>query len=445
MSLPVVAIVGRPNVGKSSLLNCLAGKRIAIVDATPGVTRDRISVPCALGNGPEAKYVELVDTGGMGIEDTADLTEHVETQITYAIAAATLILFIVDAREGLAPLDRHVAERLRRCDKPVLLLANKVDRLKMASELGDLHRLGFGEPMAISATHSLGISDLLERIAETLGDAAVDTPPEPVMKLAVVGKRNAGKSTFINALAGQQRVIVHEAPGTTRDSVDVTIELGGRTFTLIDTAGVRKKKSLADDIEFYSYHRAMRSIRRCDVVAMMIDASVPISQVDKSLAGVIAEQFKPVVLTVNKWDLVKDKAIADDYEGYFAKTFPHLAYAPISLTSATQARNVRATIELGEELFDQARTRVPTGPLNAVVGDILKLRGPSHKGGTRRPKILYVSQIATAPPTIVCFVNDLRSFRGNYERFLLNQLRERLPFSEVPIRLIFRSRRSRRK
>jgi len=262
------------------------------------------------------------------------------------------------------------------------------------------------------------------------------------MKLAVVGKRNAGKSTFINMLAGQQRVIVSEKPGTTRDSVDVTIELAGRTFTLIDTAGARKKKSLTDDVEFYSYRRALRSIRRADVVALLTDASMPISQVDKSLAGMIAEQFKPVVLVVNKWDLAAGAAEAEDYQEYLTKVLPALSFAPISLTVATKGTNVARTVALAEELFAQANTRETTAKLNAVVEEIVALRGPSHKAGTRPPKILYASQVAVAPPTIVCFVNDTRSFDAGYQRFLLNRFREHLPFAEVPIRLILRQRRS---
>ncbi|MHC4982659.1 MAG: ribosome biogenesis GTPase Der [Planctomycetota bacterium] len=447
MSLPIVAIVGRPNVGKSSLLNRLVGRRIAIVDRTPGVTRDRISAPLPIGepqrDGAAGRYVELVDTGGMGIEDSKDLTGQVEDQIDYAIASAALILFVVDAREGLTGLDRHVAERLRRQDKPVILLANKVDSDDQMSEIHELHALGFGEPMAISATHARGTAELFDLICERLAGAA-DIRAEPVMKLAVVGKRNAGKSTFINALAGEQRVIVAEAPGTTRDSVDVTIELDGRTLMVIDTAGIRKRRRIASDVEFYGYHRAMRSIRRADVVAMMIDAAVPVSQVDKRLAGQIAEQFKPVALVVNKWDLARGAAGGEDYAEYLGKTFPELSFAPISLTVATEGTNVNETVRLAEQLFKQANTRVGTAELNATIKEIQALRGPSHKAGTRPPKILYASQVATAPPMIVCFVNDVRSFDAGYQRFLLNRLRERLPFAEVPIRLLLRQRRSKK-
>jgi GTP-binding protein len=260
------------------------------------------------------------------------------------------------------------------------------------------------------------------------------------MKLAIVGKRNAGKSTFINALAGEQRVIVSETPGTTRDSVDVTIQLYGKTFTVIDTAGVRKRKSFSGDIEFYSHHRAMRSIRRADVVALMIDASVPISQVDKELAGEIAAEFKPVVLVVNKWDLAKGKTAGEDYQEYFDKVFPELTFAPVSLVTATEGTNVKQTIRLAEDLYNQSITRVPTAELNAALEGVLKVRGPSHKTGTKPPRLYYASQISTQPPTIVCFVNDARSFDNSYQRFLINHLRTHLPFAEVPIRLLFRGK-----
>lgn len=432
----MIAIVGRPNVGKSSLLNCLAGRRISIVDATAGVTRDRVSVPIAVGDG----YVELVDTGGMGIEDMDQLTDEVEEQIAFGVKEAELILFVVDARDGVLPLDRHVADKLRKQNKPVVLIANKVDMADLASEVGEMERLGFGTPLAVSATHNKGIPELLDIITEQVAHLAVQQT-ESVMKLAIVGKRNAGKSTFINALAGEQRVIVSEVPGTTRDSVDVTIEMDGQRFTLIDTAGVLKRKKIKKDIEFYSHHRALRSVRRADVVALMIDASLPISQVDKKFARDIAEEYKPVLLVVNKWDLAREKTTGEDYVEYFEKVLPELRHCPICLTSAIGHDNIHETIRLAKELFDQANHRVSTGLLNSTIEEIVQLRGPSHRRGTKPPKIFYGAQIATAPPTIVLFVNDPKSFDQNWERFFVNQLRERLPYGEVPIRLLLRQRR----
>jgi len=404
------------------------------VDATPGVTRDRVSAPCPLGDG----YMELIDTGGMGVEDCDNLTDHVEDQITYALATADLILFVVDAREGIVALDRKVAARLRRQHQAVILVANKMDLLDMPSEIYEMHSLGFGEPIAISSAHRRGVHDLRDAIISHIGQA--EDKPEKLMKLAIIGKRNAGKSTFTNAIAGEDRVIVSSTPGTTRDSVDVTVEIDGREFTLIDTAGVRKRSRLKD-IEFYGFSRAMSSISRSDVVALMIDATVPISQVDKKLVSEVVEQFKPILLVVNKWDLAVDLTDSEEYAEYLGNEFPSLTYAPISLTSAIDGDNVRETTGLAYQLFEQAMNRMTTGELNRIIHDILELRGPSHKTGTRPPKILYVAQVDTCPPTIVLFVNDVRSFDRSYQRFILNQLHMRTPFSEVPIRLIFRNRR----
>ncbi len=439
MALPIVAIVGRPNVGKSSLLNRLVGRRISIVDAMPGVTRDRVSAPCALEPGVEdGAYVELVDTGGMGVDDPDMLTEDIEGQIGYAIREAALILFVVDARDGVLPLDEQVARTLRGSNSEVTLVANKVDSDEMVTDVGELNRLGFGEPVAVSAIQGLGIDELLSDMRRRLAEKAGQAEPEPVMKLAVVGKRNAGKSTFVNALAGFDRVIVSETPGTTRDSVDVTVEVDGRRVMVIDTAGVRKKSRTADDVEYYSRHRALRSVRRADVVLLLIDATVEVSQVDKELAGQIMEQHKPVVLVVNKWDLAREAAEAEQYAEYFSKKFPELSYAPISLTVAETGENVAETVRLAGQLFEQVKTRVPTGQLNEVMEEILELQQQS--AGKRRPKVYYISQVGTCPPTIVGFVNDLALFDPSYQRFVLNRLRERLPYSEVPIRLIFRPR-----
>ncbi|MCD4700213.1 MAG: ribosome biogenesis GTPase Der [Phycisphaerae bacterium] len=442
MSLPVVAIVGRPNVGKSSLLNCLTGRRIAIVDATPGVTRDRISAPLPIGTEPE-KYVELVDTGGYGIEDTDDLTDHVTSQIDYAMSAAALILFLVDAREGVTPLDKSVAERLRHAGKPVILVANKVDSPKAATELGELHALGFGEPVVISATHQLGTDLLMETIAELAGSAA-DADDEPIMKFAIVGKRNVGKSTFINTLAGTDRVIVSEVPGTTRDSVDVRFEMDGKSLVAIDTAGVRKRSKLADDIEFYSRHRAMCSIRPADVVMLMFDATEPVGKVEKQLAEYIGELYKPTVFVVNKWDLVPGDVTRDEYGPYLTRILPGMSYAPIVFTRANDGEGVREAVALAGELFDQARRRVPTAELNTAVEEIISAHAPRSKQTGKFPKIYYVTQIATAPPTLAAFVNNTDSFETTFRRYLINQLRLRLPFPEVPIRLIFRPKPARK-
>lgn len=438
MALPVVAIVGRPNVGKSSLLNSLAGRLISIVDPTAGVTRDRISVICEVDD----VYFELVDTGGYGIEDSDQLTEHVERQILYAIDQASLVLFVVDVRAGLAPLDREVARLLHKHELNVILLANKADADSHEHLASDFFPLGFDEPICISAKHGRGRADLTERIVDSVRPAAGDEPAEPVMKLAIVGRRNVGKSTFVNALAGQDRVIVSEVPGTTRDAVDVRFEIDGRNFVAIDTAGVRKKsKMTANDIEFYSYTRAVRSIRRADVVLFLIDAAEPVSQVDKKLGSFIVENDKPVVLVINKWDLAKGKATSQDYGEYMDKVMPGLSYAPMAFSTAAKAKNVQATIDVAQALFNQARTRVGTGRLNDALKRALDVRGPSPKRGVKTPKIYYATQVSVAPPTIVMFVNDPSLIRNDYRRFLLNRLRESLPFEEIPIRLLFRSHR----
>lgn len=436
MALPIVAIVGRPNVGKSSLLNALSGRMISIVDPTAGVTRDRVSTVCEM----DELYFELVDTGGYGIEDSAQLTADVEQQIAYAIDQASLILFVVDIRDGLTPLDREVAALLRREEHPVVLVANKTDNERQKAQAADFFPLGFGEPLCVSAKHGQGRQELIETILDHVRAVAGEEPAEPVMKIALVGRRNVGKSTFVNSLAGQQRVIVSEVPGTTRDAVDVQFEIDGRTLIAIDTAGVRKKSKLADSIEFYSYARATRSIRRADVVLFLIDATVPISQVDKKLGAYIAEHDKPVVLVINKWDLAKDRSHSAAYDEYLDKTLPELRYAPMTFVTAEKGKNVQATIDVAQSLFKQAGQRVGTGRLNEALKRALDVRGPSSKRGVKPPKIYYATQVGVRPPTIVLFVNNPTLISEEYRRFLLNRMRESLPFEEVPIRLLFRSR-----
>ncbi|MCG3180956.1 MAG: GTPase Der [Phycisphaerae bacterium] len=444
--LPVVAIVGRPNVGKSSLLNRIAGRMISIVDPTPGITRDRVSTICHHRD----RYFELVDTGGYGIEDSDNLTEQVEAQIAYAIESAALVLFVVDARDGMVALDERVAELLRNRHgaTPAWLLVNKIDAPAQDNLAADFFRLGFGTPFQVSAQHGRGIAELMDRIAAHLAEqglgqeeeSAADAA-EPEMKIALVGKRNAGKSTFINAIAGGPRVIVSEVAGTTRDAVDVRFVRDGHSFLAIDTAGVRRRGSVKADVDFYSLHRAQRSIRRADVVLFMMDATVPVSGVDKRLGQYITEQFKPVILVINKYDLVKDRADSGDYADYLTEVLPGLEYAPVALTTASESRNVQSVLDLASSLFRQACTRVGTGQLNAVIEQISGAQGPGvgmSKGGQAR--IYYATQVAVRPPTIVSFMNDPRRVTPAFEKYLLNRFRESLPFPEVPMRLLFRAR-----
>ena len=438
MPLPIIAIVGRPNVGKSSLFNMLAGRRTAIVEPTAGVTRDRITTICDINE----KYFELVDTGGHGIVDRDDLSDHVERQIEYAIQKADIVLFVVDAREGLMPLDQNTAELLRPFHDRVRLVANKVDEPHMSAQTGEFIKLGFGEPITVSAANGSGRWSLTELIEECLAHSGDEIPADPIMKIAVVGKRNAGKSSFINALAGEDRVIVSEVPGTTRDSIDVRFVKDNRTFVAIDTAGVRKKNKIQDDVEFYSHLRATAAIQRADVVLFLIDSTVKISQVDKRLGKLITGEHKPCILVVNKWDKVKSLASSDDYGDYLGKVLPEMDYAPVAFTSAISGRNLQSTVDLATQLFKQANTRVGTGKLNQILQQAISTNLPKPKRGQKSPKFHYATQVTTRPPTIVVFVNSASLVTQNYQRFLLNRFRESLPFDEIPIRLTFRSRRS---
>ena len=335
------------------------------------------------------------------------------------------------------PLDQTVAELLRRVNKPVLVVANKVDDPKHEAEAGQFARLGHGEPLCVSALHANGRNALLARLRDVLGPATGDEPATPTMKLAIVGKRNAGKSTLVNALAGEARMIVSEIPGTTRDAVDVRFERDGQQFIAIDTAGVRKKSSMGD-LDFYSYTRALRSIRRADVVMLLIDSLVPVAEVDLKLASAVLDEYKPVVLTVNKWDLALDLTTAGQYGEYLTKVLPAVNYAPITFITAKTGQNVDAAVTVAMSLHKQAHARLSTARLNNALQEILALRGPSAKHGTRPVKVYYATQVAVAPPTFVFFCNDPSLVREDYRRFMQHRLRELTPFKEVPLRLMFR-------
>lgn len=496
MPIPRVAIVGRPNVGKSSLLNMIAGGKVSIVDATPGTTRDRVStiveLPPPDGRGP-VKPVEIVDTGGWGVYeaegerfneigvDLAALRKHIEKQISLAVESADLILFCIDAQAGITPADQEVARLLRerklggggrkakgtpkaakttkkKTGKkgvssptlPIRIVATKVDGPKWEAHGHEISALGLGEPILVSAKSNYFRRDFLDALYEALPETKkpeADSQIQVDMKLAIIGKRNAGKSSLINAMAGEERVIVSEIAGTTRDAIDVRMELDGKSLLAIDTAGLRRKKSFANQIEWWAFDRAKRAIDRSDVVLLLVDATEPLSQVDQQLAMLAQKTYKPCLIVVNKWDLVEgkkneygQKITPSSYEEYLRQELKGLTFAPIAFISAETGKNIRPSIALAFELMDQSRMRAGTGKLNRLMEKILETANPPSKLGTRA-KILYVAQVAECPPTIVLVVNRPELFTPNYQRFLLNRFREELPYHEVPIRLLVRGRK----
>jgi GTP-binding protein len=494
MPIPRVAIVGRPNVGKSSLMNMIAGSKVSIVDPTPGVTRDRVTAIVELQppiKGGIVKPVEFVDTGGFGVyvaegqrfdevgEDLARLTPGIEAQIQAAIGDADLVLFAIDAQAGLTPQDEEIAKLLRegrlggsktskggkgekkqeaekskapkkRARPPIRVVATKVDGPKWESHAAELAGLGFGEPLAVSSKNNYFRRDFLDEvwgmIPEPYGDeekVAAD------LQIAIIGKRNAGKSTLVNSLAGEPRMIVSEIAGTTRDAVDVRFEMNGRSIVAIDTAGLRRKRSFQNMIEHFAFDRVQRAVDRADVLLLLIDATEKISQVDEQLAMMAQKAFKPVIVVVNKWDQVegrpdrKGKPITTDtFQTYVRAELKGLWFAPISFVSGQSGRNVRQTIDLAFELREQSAARVTTGKLNRLVRAIIEKRGPTDIKGTFA-KVYYVAQTGIEPPTITLVVNHPDLFTPNYMRFLMNRFREELPFSEVPIRIVVRERRQR--
>jgi GTP-binding protein len=446
MALPKVVIVGRPNVGKSSLFNWLAGRKIAIVDNLAGVTRDRVGTLVQVGDDENPRFFELVDTGGVGMVDRDDLSDDVDRQIDTAMNEASLILFVVDIRDELMPLDEEVAQRLRYLKTPVIMVMNKADYPEIDQRGGEFYKLGRGKPIAVSAQQNRNRKPLLKLIEDMLPSSEEEKPAEAVMKIAVVGRPNTGKSTFINTLAQAERMIVSERPGTTRDSVDVQFELDGLPFLAIDTAGVRRKAKIRDSLDFYSIHRAERSVRRADVVLLFIDPTQGITRLDKQLADYIAKEYKPCVFTVNKWDmmLTDQNDASQGNMARFANVVQHafrtMNYMPLAFITAKTGKNVKALLNLSQSLFKQYNRRVGTGTLNRVLREAVEAHPPAMREN-RSPRVYYATQVGTAPPTIVLFVNSTRLFDPTYQRYLLNVFREKLPFRDIPIKLYLRSRK----
>lgn len=434
---PLVAIVGRPNVGKSTLFNRLIGRRVAIVEDTPGVTRDRIY--------QDADWLDysftLIDTGGIEPANEDIIASLMRRQAELAIETADVILFLVDGREGMTSADMDVAEILRRSKKPVVLAVNKVDAPKFEEAKYEFYNLGLGEPIPVSATQGLNLGDLLDEVVRDF-PKEVETDGAERINIAVVGKPNVGKSSLVNALLGEERNIVSDIPGTTRDSVDTPFSRNGRDYTLVDTAGIRRKRSVEDEsIERYSVIRSLAAIRRADVVLIVCDASQGLSEQDVRIAGYAHEEGKASVLVVNKWDLIeKDTNTMNRFKKDLGADLAFMDYVAMLFISAKNGQRVNKVLEAVDEAFEQSRRRIPTGQLNDVVGEAVTMNEPPSDKG-RALKIYFATQAAVQPPTFILFVNDTEIVHFSYERYLENFFRKSFGFEGTPIRLIFRNRK----
>ncbi|CCJ33378.1 ribosome biogenesis GTPase Der [Caloramator australicus] len=437
MAKPIVAIVGRPNVGKSTLFNKLVGKRISIVEDTPGVTRDRIYAEVEWLN----YRFTLVDTGGIEPESEDIILKQMKRQAQIAIETADVILFMVDGKEGLTATDIEVAEMLRRVKKPVVLVVNKIDNLKLEDNKFEFYSLGLGEPITISAALSLGIGDMLDEIVKYFKDKEADDEEEPLIKVAIVGKPNVGKSSLLNRLTGEERAIVSDIPGTTRDAIDSLVEINGEKFLFIDTAGIRRKSKIKEEIEKYSVIRSLAAIDRADVCLIMIDATEGVTEQDEKIAGIAHEAGKGIVIVVNKWDLIeKDDKTMNEYNNKIRTALSFMTYAPIIYISAKTGQRVTKLIDLIKYVADQNAMRVKTGILNEVISEAVMLRQPPVEKG-KALKIYYATQVLTKPPTFAIFVNDEEIVHFSYDRYLENQIRQHFGFEGTPIRLVYKSKK----
>ena len=433
MANPLVAIVGRPNVGKSTLFNKIAGRTISITENRPGVTRDRLYADAVW----RGKKFTVVDTGGIELRSADVLWREILRQADAAIDMAQVILWMVDGKEELTAADRDVAEKLRRCKKPVLLVVNKVDNFS-PDKLFDYYALGLGEPFAISAEHSQGIGDVLDEVVSHFEGG--DEEEHDRLKIAVVGKPNAGKSSLVNRLLGFERTIVTDIAGTTRDAIDTPFELDGQKYTLIDTAGIRRKKNVSDDVEYYSVLRAFDAVRRADVCLLVVDSSEGLTEQDVKIIGYVHEQGKPSVIVMNKWDLIeKDTNTVNKFEAKLKADLSFMDYFLSVYISAKTGQRAERVLTLARRAYENANRRVTTGTLNDLILDAVRTNEPASVNG-RRLKIYYCSQPSVCPPTFVLFVNDETLMHFSYRRYLENVLRRSFDFTGTPIRIALRPR-----
>ena len=441
MNKPLVAIVGRPNVGKSTFFNKITGKRISIVEDVPGVTRDRIHADAEwLGH-----EFTLIDTGGIDPHSEDLLLSQMRMQAQTAIDLADVICFFTDAREGLTEDDKDVANLLRRAGKPVLLVVNKVDYLGLNNSLYEFYELGLGDPIGISSINMLGFGDLLDQIISCFpqNDSSSDKEEQAVIQMAIVGRPNVGKSSLTNRLLGQERTMVSDIPGTTRDAIDTVLHTeDGTAFNIIDTAGMRKKSSIEDDsLERYSVLRSIAAIKRCDVALLLIDANDGVTEQDTKIAGLIHEEGKAVIVIVNKWDMLeKETGTLEKYRKEVIDKLKFMDYAPVLFISAKTGQRAGTVLSRVKEVYETARKRITTGILNDVLNDATGNLQPPLQG-TRRLKIYYATQTGIQPPTFILFVNDENLLPFSYERYLENYFRKTFPLEGTPIRFILRERK----
>ncbi len=432
MSRPVVAIVGRPNVGKSTLFNRIIGERLAIVKDVPGVTRDRLY--------REAQWLEktfiLVDTGGI-TQERDPLKKEIYTQAYLAIEEADVILFVVDVKEGLHPLDQEVAQILRRTSKPVILVGNKADRYDTSLK-SDFYALGFGAAILVSAEHGLNLGDLLDKVVKEFHVQVSEE--DDSIKVALIGRPNSGKSSLTNAILGEQRVIVSPIPGTTRDAIDTSFIFEEQKYVLIDTAGIRRKSRVEEAVEYYSVLRAIRAVERADVVLVVLDATDFLAEQDKKVAGIAHEAGKAVILTINKWDLVKkDNRTAQEYQEKIRRELPFLDYAPLLYVSAKTGQRVGRVIPEVFAVANEYTRRISTRMLNEVLRDALLMQQPPTRKG-KQLKVFYATQVKVKPPTIQLWVNEPSLMHFSFRRYLENRIRENFGFTGSPLHFLLRKR-----